>query len=340
MRNSIILTVFVLICGCTTERLAEQIQPFEVDTQHEVERDEIHKSVLDFQSIVGNEHRTKTSTTMTIEETIWSQEALANYEYAQNYFDGVDLAVDTLMYSIYCYQDSVGDFVCNIQDVINTYSILADSLSQLDTSLRYQYIDLVGAVNPSNNSAMITALAFKTPPLVIAPDVIVSYDQYQAGQMLGHCNKLWPGDVRWRIEKHLNWNMKNGFTLNSFGSTYPQGNFYFTSVKHLNYSQIITSNPPDEILMTLGMPLDPYDHLSPALGGAYSANFCIPADRIQFYSDAVFTVLSHFNAPGWEPIGVQIEEFIIGSGTPWNPYPTIYHRFKRGDYGIVTVFSP
>lgn len=327
------LAITALSCNQIT---TNDISPYVIDVQYNVPIEEIHNEVLRFQLSTRNEALNKSTPTMPVDQAIWSQEALANYEYAQNFFNGVDLIADTILYNIFCYVDSTGEMVSNTQDVINTYLNLSDSLSELDTNFRYQYVDIYGTVIPSQNKIQVSALAFKTPPYALTPDVITTADNYQAGLMYGHCNKVNSGDVKWRIMKHLNWNMANGFTPNNFGP-YPHGNFYFTSVKGLNNSSM--NGVPSDMYKLLGMPSDPYLSGSPAYNSCYRANFCIPYDRIQYYADRAWAVASYHSTANWQPIGIKIIDKIACASTPWSP-AGIYNEFKRVDYGIVIIATP
>lgn len=337
MKIFIYIAVVTGILSCKNKIKVVNLTPYVIDVQHEVPKDEIHQTVRQFQSKVRSHQKTNSSSETPVEEAIWSQEALANFEFAQNYFNGVDLVADTLMYSLYCYQDSTGNYVTNTQDVVSSYLQLADSLALLDSSMRYQYINIYGTVNPGQNNISITALAFKTPPLVITADIITAWDNYQAGFNYGHCNKIDQGDVKWRIMKHLNWNMSNGFSQNSFGSAYPQGNYYFTSVKHIFGDNM--GNTPNDLNKLMGMPMDPYANTSPAYGSCYRANYCISHDKIQYYANRTWAILSYHNQPGWEPIGVKIIDVKTCSKNPWSP-KGLYNKFQRGDYGIVVIATP
>jgi hypothetical protein len=287
-------------------------------------KDSLKALIRHYDQVVCSKRYSKTSSEITTEDAIWVIEALANYHFATQYFFSTNTTVDTLVVPLYCYQNNLGDVVSNLGDVVDAFDAISDSLTANGTTINYLFLDIQGSVDLNTNTAMIIVHSFKAPSYSISPDSITVNDNWHAGGGEGNCAKQFRGqDAQTRIKRHLDWNMYNGFTVNSYGSYVP-GSTFFVNIAPLNF--VSTPNQ-------LGQYLDPFINLSPAYGSHYLTDYCIPYNRIQTYANLAFAEITAHRPVGYEALYAITNQTI----TPMNwsfSKDKVVHSLNGAYYGV------
>lgn len=293
--------------------------------------DSLEKLVQSYLPAFEKNFNNKTSTEISTENAVWLVEAMANYNFATEYLNSTNTTVDTLIFPLYCFQNSNGEVVSNLQDIVNLYNRISDSLLSINSTQNYLFIDTKGELNLPTNTAMVHVHTFKVNSYSIVPDLISSSDNWHAGGGEGNCAKQFKGqDALTRIKRHLDWNMYHGFTLNSYG-TYMPGSTFFVNVSPLTFY-------PDSANL-LGQYFDPYFNSTPAFGSHYQVDYCITHDRIQTYADFALDDINAHRPVGYEALYAKLGQTI-------EPPLWIYgqdrvsHYLNGAIYGVPLQITP